>query len=77
MSINNNAQEPGKTNTNEVHNDQHEYASVQIGILPEQQDDQSSLTVHFKSSASMTLDKGYRGDKLVTFTSSSLRKYPS
>ena len=53
------------------------YASVQIGIIPEQQDDQSSLTVHFKSSASMTLDKGYRGDKLVTFTSSSLQKYPS
>ena len=37
-------QEPGETNENEVHNNQHGTKPEQIHTLPENQDDQSTLT---------------------------------
>ena len=44
VGLNKNSQEPGETNTNEVHNNQHGAATSKIHILPGNQDDQSTLT---------------------------------
>ena len=39
MGLNNNYQEPGETNTDEAHNDQHITEPTQIMILTKNQDD--------------------------------------
>ena len=49
MGLNYNTQETGKTNMNEVQNNHNATAPSQIDILPENQDDNSSLTGHSKS----------------------------
>ena len=75
MGLNYNTQETGKTNMNEVHNNHNAIAPSQIGILPEKQEDNSSLTGHSKSSSSVTQDKGYCRKSLVTLISFPLKKY--
>ena len=54
MGLNENSQEPGKTNMNDVQNDQSSTAPAQISISPEQQDYHLSLMGHSKSYASVT-----------------------
>ena len=59
---------------NEVHNNKNATTPSQIDILPEQKDDNSSLMGHSKSLTSVTIDKGYRRNSLVTLIISPLQK---
>ena len=78
MGINYNNQEPGETNYNEGHNDQHATASAQIHFPPGGQYDHSTLssTGNSNSPTSETSDKLHHRNNILTMTISPLRKYP-